>query len=218
MPPRAARFRGVSGAVRGVDAGAALAVWDRGADRPAACRTLRPRRRSRHRRCGRRTGRSHRLRRQARPAAPCRWAASRASPSSPRVRLSSSWRQAARLECAGRPAESKGWESLTMKTWRVTSSPSHACLCREARGEALTGVCIGQPLSRDSAVLGADTVQVVEGNTSGCANASAHSARRGRRTWHVHKLSARAPGDLQLDHARRYGWVARVGKARSRSQ
>ena len=37
-----------------------------------------------------------------------------------------------------------------MKTWRVTPSPSHACLCREARGEALTGGCIGQPLSRDS--------------------------------------------------------------------
>ena len=96
--------------------------------------------------------------------------------------------------------------------------PESCVSSREARGEALTGVCIGQPLSRDSPVPGADIVQVVEGNTRGCDIASARSARRGRRTWHVHKLSVREPGDLRLDHARRYGWVARVGKARSRSQ
>lgn len=96
--------------------------------------------------------------------------------------------------------------------------PESCAVCREVQGEALTGACIGQPLSRDSAVPGADTVQVVEGNTRGCVIASARSARRGRRTWHVHTLLAREPGDLQLDHVRRHGCVARVGKARSHSQ
>ncbi len=68
------------------------------------------------------------------------------------------------------------------------------------RGEALTGVRTGQPLSRDSLnVLGADAVQVVEGNIFKRANASTWITRRGRRTWHVRTLLARGPGDLQFD-------------------
>ena len=79
-------------------------------------------------------------------------------------------------------------------------SPGHAwCAAREMRCEALTGLRTGQPLSRDRTfVLGADAVQVVEGNMSVRAIASARMTRRGRRPWHVHTLLAREPGDLHL--------------------
>ena len=97
--------------------------------------------------------------------------------------------------------------------------PESCVARREARGEALTGVCTGQPLSRDSKnVLGADAVQVAEGNMFGRAIASARVTRRGRRTWHVRTLLAREPGDLQPDRRRLHGKAARIGKARSPSQ
>ena len=97
--------------------------------------------------------------------------------------------------------------------------PESCVARREVRGEALTGVRIGQPLSRDSLnVLGADAVQVAEGNISKCAIASTWMTRRGRRTWHVRTLLVREPGDLQLDRRRLRRWAARIGKARSRSQ
>ena len=67
---------------------------------------------------------------------------------------------------------------------------------REGIGEALTGERIGQPLSRESTlILGADVVPVTEGNTDGRDNASAQTARRGLRHWHVRTLFAREPGD-----------------------
>ena len=88
---------------------------------------------------------------------------------------------------------------------------------REVRGEALTGVHIGQPLSRDSKIiLGADAVSAAEGNTTGRAFASARSARRGQRPWHVCTLLAREPGDLGFDQSQ--NGLARIGKARSRSR
>ena len=97
--------------------------------------------------------------------------------------------------------------------------PESCVAHREVRREALTGVRTGQPLSRDiDNVLGADTVQVVEGNTGARAIASVHPARRGRRPWHVRTLLAREPGDLHPDHRRPHGPVARIGKARSQSQ
>jgi hypothetical protein len=44
---------------------------------------------------------------------------------------------------------------------------------REVYGEALTKVCIGQPLSRVSSIVqDADAVCVAEGNMSGCDKAS----------------------------------------------
>ena len=67
---------------------------------------------------------------------------------------------------------------------------------REGDGEASAGECIGQPLSRERLILGADTVTYVEGKTDGRASASAWTARRGLRTWHVQKLLVREPGDL----------------------
>jgi len=90
---------------------------------------------------------------------------------------------------------------------------------REGVGEASVGERIGQPLSRDSIyVLGADAVVKAEGNISERALASARMTRRGRRTWHVHMLLAREPGDLQLDRWRHCRPAARIGKARSRSR
>ena len=71
---------------------------------------------------------------------------------------------------------------------------------REAHHEALTGVRVGQPLSRDRKyVLGADAVHLAEGNTAGRASASVPTAQRGRRPWHARTLLAREPGDLSFD-------------------
>ena len=88
---------------------------------------------------------------------------------------------------------------------------------REVWCEALTGVRIGQPLSRDrNEVPGAHAVPKAEGNTSGRVIASAPTTRRGRRPWHVRTLLVREPGDLGSDQPP-HG-LARIGKARSRSR
>jgi hypothetical protein len=72
---------------------------------------------------------------------------------------------------------------------------------REAHHEALTGERVGQPLSRESHfVQGADAVTQAEGNTVGCASASARMTLRGLRPWHARTLLAREPGDLLLGH------------------
>ncbi len=82
----------------------------------------------------------------------------------------------------------------------ATHTGPESCVSgREARGEALTGERIGQPLSRESTlILGADVVLLTEGNTDGRDSASAQTARRGRRHWHVRTLFAREPGDLMV--------------------
>jgi hypothetical protein len=67
---------------------------------------------------------------------------------------------------------------------------------REASGEASVGEGTGQPLSRDRNILGADAVEIAEGNMVERANASARATRRGQSTWHVSTLLAREPGDL----------------------
>ena len=78
--------------------------------------------------------------------------------------------------------------------------PESCAGTREGVGEALTGVCIGQPSSRESDLFsGADAVQKAEGNTNGRVNASARPTRRGRRPWHVQKLLVREPGGLTVD-------------------
>ena len=74
---------------------------------------------------------------------------------------------------------------------------------REAHREALTGVRVGQPWSREKyLILGAHAVTRAEGNTVGRVSASIRPARRGRRPWHVRTLLVREPGDLQSDHRR----------------
>ncbi len=82
----------------------------------------------------------------------------------------------------------------------IRIGPESCAGIREAAGEALTGVCIGQPSSRESGLFpGADAVLLAEGNTDGRVNASARTTRRGRRPWHVQKLLVREPGDLTID-------------------
>ena len=78
--------------------------------------------------------------------------------------------------------------------------PESCAAYREVRREALTGVHIGQPLSREIKLPpGADTLSSVQGNTHGRANASTRATRRGHRTWHVCTLLAREPGGLGFD-------------------
>ena len=89
---------------------------------------------------------------------------------------------------------------------------------REDGDEASVGEGIGQPLSLVKIhILGADAVAKAEGNTYGHVNASARTARRGRRTWHVQTLVAREPGDPTPDQWQQRVLV-RIGKARSRSR
>ena len=84
---------------------------------------------------------------------------------------------------------------------------------REVRGEALTGVHIGQPLSRDrNFIPGADAVSTAQGNTKGRAFASTPSTRRGQRPWHVCTLLAREPGDLGFDQPRYWAGPHREGE------
>ena len=99
------------------------------------------------------------------------------------------------------------------------TGPESCVVHREVYGEALTGETVGQPLSRESfkLVQGADAVSVAEGNTDRHDKASAGSALRGLRPWHVGTLFAREPGDLLLGRLRSRGAV-RIGKARSRSR
>ncbi len=78
--------------------------------------------------------------------------------------------------------------------------PESCAVHREVHREALTGDGIGQPSSRESLhIPGADAVDMAEGNTFKGATASTWTTRRGRRTWHVHTLLAREPGDLGFD-------------------
>ena len=99
------------------------------------------------------------------------------------------------------------------------AGPESCVAHREVRDEALTGEPAGQPLSRESfkSVQGADAVSVAEGDTERCDNASACSALRGLRTWHVGTLFAWEPGELLLGRLRSRGAV-RIGKTRSRSR
>ena len=76
------------------------------------------------------------------------------------------------------------------------NGPEPCIAGREVSGEASAGEGTGQPLSRDRNILGADAVEIAEGNMVERANASARAIRRGQRTWHVSTLLAREPGDL----------------------
>ena len=80
--------------------------------------------------------------------------------------------------------------------------PESCAAAREGNSEALTGERAGQPLSRESTIFpGADVVPLTEGKTDGRDIASAQTARRGRRPWHVRTLCAREPGDLTIDRS-----------------
>ena len=95
--------------------------------------------------------------------------------------------------------------------------PESCALYREVWREALTGVRVGQPLSREISMFqGADVFGSAEGNTDRCDTASTCTALRGRRPWHARTLFVREPGDLLVGHST-YG-VACIGKVRSRSR
>ena len=96
--------------------------------------------------------------------------------------------------------------------------PESCVVARKGISEALIGESIGQPLRRESwFISGADVVPLTESNTDGRDIASAQTARRGRRHWHVQTLLAREPGDPTSDH-RHVADLVRIGKARSRSR
>ena len=97
------------------------------------------------------------------------------------------------------------------------TGPESCGACREARVEALTGDRIGQPLSREILLRGADAFETAEGKTDEGAIASPRSTLRGLRPWHVRTLLAREPGDLMSDQGS-LPPLARIGKARSRSR
>ena len=79
-------------------------------------------------------------------------------------------------------------------------SPKPCAAGREDGSEASAGEHIGQPLSPVKIhIPGADAVAKAEGDTYGRVSASARTARRGRRIWHVWKLVAREPGDPTSD-------------------
>ena len=95
--------------------------------------------------------------------------------------------------------------------------PESCAVAREGLGEALTGECTGQPLSRErSLILGADAVHKVEGNMSGRDN-----ARPGRpgvvRDPGMCRRSLRGNREISRSAVRQSPPV-RIGKARSRSR
>jgi hypothetical protein len=98
------------------------------------------------------------------------------------------------------------------------TGPEPCVRVREGTGEASAGDRIGQPLSRErTSSRDADGVIQSEGNTDGRVIASARTARRGRRPWHVRTLLVREPGGPTSGRAAMSGAV-RIGKVRSRSR
>ena len=88
-------------------------------------------------------------------------------------------------------------------------------LHREVSGEALTKVCTGQPLNRESTLFqDADAVILGGRQHVGVRHASTRAVLRGQRHWHVQKLLVREPGDLRVGRRK----AVRIGKALSRSQ
>ena len=86
---------------------------------------------------------------------------------------------------------------------------------REVRGEALTKVCTGQPLSREITLFqDADAVIVGGRQDAKVRYASTYAVLRGQRPWHVQKLFVREPGDLRVGRRE----AVRVGKVLNRSR
>ena len=96
------------------------------------------------------------------------------------------------------------------------TDPESCAATHEGRSEALTGDSVGQPLSGENQLRGADAFRPAEGNMARVAIARHGSVPRRRRTWHAQTSSAREPGCL---------WAAlaefckdRAGKAGGRSR
>ncbi len=95
------------------------------------------------------------------------------------------------------------------------TGPESCVQSREGLSEALTGVRIGQPLSGEKPIGGADALEVAEGNTGWRGIARATSAPRRLRPWHVRTPPVREPGGLRI---RPLSLAVRIGKARGRSR
>jgi hypothetical protein len=77
----------------------------------------------------------------------------------------------------------------------------------EVWDEALTGVLVGQVLSRERLLVrDADAVRVAEGNMAGRAIASALPVPRGRRPWHASETSCLGTGSS-------HGWPSEKGRS-----
>lgn len=90
------------------------------------------------------------------------------------------------------------------------TGPESCAQFREGLGEALTGERIGQPLSGENSIWGADALKEAEGNTKRHDNASVVLTPRRLRPWHVWNPSVREPGDLRNRPA---SLLDRIGKA-----
>jgi hypothetical protein len=85
--------------------------------------------------------------------------------------------------------------------------PESCASRREAWCEALTGVSVGQVLSRESLqVRDADAVCAAEGNTVGSVIASALPIPRGLRPWHAGETSC-------LGTERSHAWPSEKGRS-----
>ena len=93
--------------------------------------------------------------------------------------------------------------------------PESCAYARESMSEALTGERIGQPLSGENSIWGADALEKAEGNMDRRVNASVRPTLRRLRPWHVCTPSVREPGDLRW---RPPSLVGRIGKAEGRSR
>jgi hypothetical protein len=96
--------------------------------------------------------------------------------------------------------------------------PEPCAVVRKGGSEASAGECIGQPLSLENYVyLGRRRVIRCGRQHVRRAIASAWTAQRGQRPWHVQTLLVREPGDPSSGR-RPIAVVVRIGKARSRSR
>ncbi len=93
------------------------------------------------------------------------------------------------------------------------TGPESCAYVREGMSEALTGERIGQPLSGENSVWGADALEKAEGNMGRRESASACPTLRRLRPWHVRTPPEREPGDLRY---RPPSLAGRIGKARGR--
>ena len=96
------------------------------------------------------------------------------------------------------------------------TDPESCAATREGRSEALTGDSVGQPLSGENQLRGADAFRPAEGNTARLAIARDGLALRRRRTWHAQTPLVREPGYLWAVLAEFCG--DRAGKAGGRSR